>query len=75
MLTNKQPTDTHGVVAPKPAIDGVGVTRFEQAMASDSMRRGAISDLEHGSTAFADEGPRIVVTILIEFCALGWGKL
>jgi hypothetical protein len=67
--------DAIAFVPVEPTIDDVRVTRLEQAGAGNSMRRLALSDLEEGSTALADIGFGVVVTIVDQGLVLGGGQV
>lgn len=59
----------------EPAVDGVGVARFEEAGAGDGMGRETVSDFENGGTAFTDIGFGMVVTILDLVVTLALGEV
>ena len=40
----------------EPTIDGVGIARFEQAVAGHVSGRAPVADLEQGRSAFPDVG-------------------
>ena len=58
------------MVIVEPGVDGVGVTVFEQAAVGNGVGRVSVGNFEHGGTAFADVGFRVVVTVLEQFGAL-----
>src|SRR5438045_8344665 len=52
---------TRRLVGGQPAVDGIGIAHFEQAVARDRMRGGTGGDLQQGSGAFAPVGPPVVI--------------
>jgi hypothetical protein len=57
----------------EPAVDGIGIARFEETGTGNGMGRVTVSDFEQGGTAFTDIGFGMVVTILhkVETLVLG----
>jgi len=67
---DEQPPEAHGAIAAEPAIDGIGVTRFQQAVASNRVGRHAIGNFEHGGTTLAEIRTRVVVAMVEQAGAL-----
>ena len=63
------------LVPREPAINGVGLARFQEAMAGDGVGREAIGDLEQGGTAFADIRAGVMIAVLEQVGALGFGEV
>jgi hypothetical protein len=75
MLEPDDAGETMLFIKVEPAVDGVGVARFEEAGAGDGMGRETVSDFEDGGTAFADLGFGMVVTILHKVVTLALGEV
>ena len=74
VLEFQHPPQPQTFVVIQPAIDGVRVTRAQEALARDGMGRLPSSDLQQRGTPFPDIGPRVVVTVVEQFLALRIGQ-
>jgi len=70
LLEPEHAADAEPLVHIQPAIDSIGVGRFQEAAARDGMRRLPIGHLQQGGTALTDLGPRVVITVVDQVLAL-----
>jgi len=49
----------------QPFVDRIGVTRLQQAVARNRVRRLASGNFQQGGTPFADIGPMIMIAIVL----------
>ena len=62
--------DPEAFVPIQPIIDGIRITRFQQAVARDRVGRVAIGNFQQGGTALAHLGTGIVIAIVLHILTL-----
>src|SRR3712207_553919 len=70
LLKPEHATAAEALIQIEPAVDSVGVARFQETSAGDGMGALAIGHLQQGGTAFADIGARVVVPVVTQLLAL-----
>ena len=74
LLEPEHAADAEPLIQIQPAVDGIGVARFQEAGAGDRMGALAIGHLQLGGTALADIGARVVVPVVNQVLALAVGQ-
>ena len=57
--------DAQALIPIQPLLDCIGITRLQQLMTGDRMRRLTISYFQQGRTAFTYIGPRVMIAVLL----------
>src|SRR5260221_14328657 len=65
LLKPPHAADPQALVPIQPVVDRIGVTRLQQPVAGDRMRRVAIRNFQQGGTPFADIGPPVMIAIVL----------
>jgi hypothetical protein len=57
--------DAQALIPSQPLVNGIGVTRLQQAVTGDGMGRLAIGNFQQGSTAFTDKGAQVMIAMVL----------
>ncbi|MFL5803292.1 MAG: hypothetical protein ACJ8CR_16325 [Roseiflexaceae bacterium] len=74
MLEQKDAAEAQALVPVQPFVDRVWVTRLQEPLSGNRVRRLPIGDFQQGSAAFAHIWARVMIAILDQVLALGVGQ-
>jgi hypothetical protein len=63
-----------GFIEIQPCIDGIGVTRLQEALPGDRMRRLAVGDFQQRTASFAHIGRWMMIPMVFQLLALAFGQ-
>jgi hypothetical protein len=65
VLKPPETLDAQALIPIQPLVNGIGVTRHQQAVTGHGRGRFAIGNFQQGSTAFTDEGAQVMIAMVL----------